>query len=72
MTNAIESRLRGLRERRLICLRELEVHLARGNAHQAGVSSCIEKIERINAEMLRVASSTAGAHADHGDVTSGL
>lgn len=72
MSRMIESRLRGLRDRRLLCLRELELHLARGPSDGPGVSSCLEQIERINAEMLEVASSTRAGLNETNEMTSGL
>lgn len=72
MSTAIESRLRGLRERRLLCLRELEVHLSRGSAYASGVKTCIDQIDRINAEMLKVASGIGHAHGETGETSSGL
>ncbi|MEO1205885.1 MAG: hypothetical protein AAFV45_06090 [Pseudomonadota bacterium] len=71
MSRMIESRLRGLRDRRLLCLRELQIHLARGPEADAGVTSCLQQIERINEEMLRVASSLT-THTQSAEVTSGL
>ncbi len=72
MSAAIESRLRGLRERRLLCLKELQVHLSRGAGYGAGVNSCIEQIDRINAEMLKVAAGMRTATGETGDSSSGL
>ncbi|MEO1282549.1 MAG: hypothetical protein AAFR75_09860 [Pseudomonadota bacterium] len=72
MSRMIESRLRGLRERRLLCLRELDLHLARGASNDAGVTSCLEQIERINQEMLRVASSKPSVKEREPALTSGL
>lgn len=61
MGRMTESRLTGLRQRRLLCLRELEIHLARGGSEGPGVQTCLAQIERINAEMLKVAASTVSA-----------
>lgn len=72
MSTVIESRLRGLRERRLLCLKELEIHLSRGAAYASGVKTCLEQIDRINAEMLKVAAATVIPAGETGETSSGL